>query len=305
LIYGYARVSTDDQTLEQQVAALEAAGCATNNIFRDNVSGSRGERAQLAVLLETVGAGDVMVVTRLDRPARSIRDLHNILEALASHGAGFRCLAAAWADTTAPHGGVLVTMLGGLAEFERELIGARLRDGRARAKAKGEHIGRPLALTEHQRRRAICALRAGTATQAELAGEFRVSEATIWRMAEQADIPPLRARPALDADTERAARAFLRRLEGRYPVREAILYGSRARGTHAADSDADIAVILDGAPGDRSAAVMDMAGIAFHVMMETGVMVQALPLGPDELAQPESFNNPALIKIILREGIRL
>jgi predicted nucleotidyltransferase len=88
-------------------------------------------------------------------------------------------------------------------------------------------------------------------------------------------------------------------------VREAILYGSRARGTHSADSDADIAVVLDGAPGDRPAAVMEMAGIAFHVMMETGVMVQAMPLWSDELAQPESFNDPALIKTILREGIRL
>ena len=88
-------------------------------------------------------------------------------------------------------------------------------------------------------------------------------------------------------------------------MREAILYGSRARGTHNADSDADIAVILDGAPGDRSGAIMDMAGVAFHVMMETGVMVQALPLWPDELAQPESFNNPALIKNILREVVKL
>ena len=109
----------------------------------------------------------------------------------------------------------------------------------------------------------------------------------------------------LDFETERAARSFLRHLEGRYHVREAILYGSRARGSHTPDSDADIAVVLDGARGDRTAASMDMAGIAFHVMMETGVMVQALPLWPDEMARPETFTNPALIRNILREGVQL
>ena len=94
-------------------------------------------------------------------------------------------------------------------------------------------------------------------------------------------------------------------MEGRYPVREAILYGSRARRTHCPDSDADIAIILDGERGDRSAAVKDMAGIAFHVMMETGVMVEDMPLWADELARPETFSNPALINTILREGTRL
>ena len=301
--YGYARVSTDGQTLDHQVAALKAAGC--EKIFREKISGARADRAQLSRLLTAIDAGDVVMVTRLDRLARSTRDLLNILDTLARHGAGFRSLADAWADTTTPHGRLMLTVLGGLAEFERELIRARTGEGRARAKARGQHMGRPPTLTAHQRREAVSALAAGTATQADLARQFNVSQSTISRLADKAASLPAPAKPAIDAATDRAARVFLRHLEGRYPVREAILYGSRARQTHNPDSDADIAVILNGERGDRSKVSGDMAGIAFHVMMETGVMVQAIPLWPDELARPETFRNPALINNILREGIRL
>jgi predicted nucleotidyltransferase len=109
----------------------------------------------------------------------------------------------------------------------------------------------------------------------------------------------------LDCETARAAQSFLRRLAARYPVREAILFGSRARHTHRPDSDADIAVVLDGAHGDRTAAALDMAGIAFNVMMETGVMVEALPLWADDLEHPGTFHNPRLLEHIRREGVRL
>jgi len=109
----------------------------------------------------------------------------------------------------------------------------------------------------------------------------------------------------IDADTERAARAFLARLEGRYPVVEGILYGSRARGDRSPDSDADLAVILSGERGDRVAASLEMAGLAFDVMLETGVLVQGLPLWDEELRRPETFSNPALIANILREGVPL
>jgi len=109
----------------------------------------------------------------------------------------------------------------------------------------------------------------------------------------------------LDPATEQAARAFLRELEGKYPVIEGILFGSRARGDNQPDSDADIAVILRGVRGDRYKVSGDMAGIAFDVMMETGILVQALPLWEGELKQPERFSNPALIENIKREGLRL
>lgn len=115
-------------------------------------------------------------------------------------------------------------------------------------------------------------------------------------------VPPVRR---LDADTERAARAFLKRIEGRFSVVEGILYGSRARGDHKPDSDADLAVVLSGARGDRVAASLDMAGLAFDVMMETGILVQGLPLWDEELRRPGLFSNPALIANILREGVRL
>jgi predicted nucleotidyltransferase len=112
-------------------------------------------------------------------------------------------------------------------------------------------------------------------------------------------------RPKVDSETARAAQFFLRRLAERYPVREAILFGSRARHTHRPDSDADIAVVLDGAHGDRTATALDMAGIAFNVMMETGVMVEALPLWADDLECPGTFHNPRLLEHIRRDGVPL
>jgi predicted nucleotidyltransferase len=115
--------------------------------------------------------------------------------------------------------------------------------------------------------------------------------------------PPVR--PPLDAETERAARLFLRRIEGRYRMIEGLVFGSRARGTHRADSDADVAVLLEGAAGNRYQVSGDMAAIAFDVMMETGVLVDPLPLWEDELERPELFGNPSLIANIRREGLRL
>ena len=115
----------------------------------------------------------------------------------------------------------------------------------------------------------------------------------------------LPAKPVLDTVTEHAARAFMRRLEGKYPAIAGLLFGSRARGDHRADSDADIAVILQGERGDRFAAVIDMAGIAVDVLQETGILVQALPLWESELKRPELFSNPSMIEKIKREGLRL
>jgi DNA invertase Pin-like site-specific DNA recombinase len=304
-IYGYARVSTDGQTLDAQVAALTAAGAAP--VFHETASGAKTDRRELAKALRSLEAGDTLLVTRLDRLARSTRDLLNILDTIAKAGADFRSLGDTWADTTTPHGRLMLTVLGGLAEFERELIRARTGEGRVRAKARGVHMGRPPKLTPHQKREALKALTDGTATQADLARRFNLSQSTISRLAEKAAPAPLPSvtRPPLDADTERAARAFLKRLEGKYPVIEAFLYGSRARGDHTGDSDADLAVILNGERGNRHKVAGDMAGIAFDVMMDTGVLVSPLPLWPDEFARPDTFSNPALIRNIQREGLRL
>src|SRR5215813_1473460 len=179
-IYGYARVSTRDQTLASQEAQLRMAVCT--KIYAEKVSGARSDRPELAKLLKQLGQGDVLIVTRLDRLARSTRDLLNVLDAVGEAGAAFKSLGDAWADTTTPHGRLMLTVLGGLAEFERELIIARTGEGRTRAKAQGVRFGRPAALTPHQRREAMQRLANGEA-QADVARSFNVSQATISRLA--------------------------------------------------------------------------------------------------------------------------
>ena len=109
----------------------------------------------------------------------------------------------------------------------------------------------------------------------------------------------------LDANTQRVARAFMGRVSQRYAVERAILFGSRARNTHTTESDADIAVVLNGPRGKRSTAAIDMAGIAFDVMLETGILVEALPLWDGEMEHPEQFSNPGLIYAIQRDGVAL
>jgi DNA invertase Pin-like site-specific DNA recombinase len=178
-VYGYARVSTDGQTLSSQDAQLHAAGCA--KVYSEKISGARSDRPELAKVLKRLGDGDVLMVTRLDRLARSTRDLLNVLDEVAKRGAGFKSLHDAWADTTTAHGRLMLTILGGLAEFERELILARTSDGRTRAKARGVRFGRPPSLSAHQRQEAVQKLAEG-ATQADLARTYGVSQATISRL---------------------------------------------------------------------------------------------------------------------------
>ena len=178
-LYGYGRVSTDGQTLAAQDAALRAVGCA--KVFSEKASGAKTDRAELRKAISRLGEGDVLMVTRLDRLARSTRDLLNTLDEITKRGAGFKSLADNWADTTTPHGRLMLTVLGGLAEFERELIKARTGEGRARAKAAGVHMGRPSKLTPHQRREAIARRDAGEAL-ADIARTFGVSHTTIGRL---------------------------------------------------------------------------------------------------------------------------
>ena len=122
-VFGYARVSTDGQTLASQDAELMAASCA--KVYQEKVSGARTDRAELAKVLKRIEASDMLIVTRLDRLARSTRDLLNILHALAEKGAKFKSLHDPWCDTSTPQGELLVTILAGFATFERHLIKAR------------------------------------------------------------------------------------------------------------------------------------------------------------------------------------
>src|SRR5262245_56213490 len=167
--YGYARVSTNGQDLGSQESELMAAGAA--KVFKEKVSGAKTDRSELAKAIRRLEPGDVLLVTRLDRLARSTRDLLNVLATIGEREAGFRSLKDTWADTTTPHGRLMLTVLGGLGEFERELIRARTGDGRARAKARGVKFGRPTALTPHQRHEALQRLGNGEAQDRKGAGE--------------------------------------------------------------------------------------------------------------------------------------
>jgi DNA invertase Pin-like site-specific DNA recombinase len=176
---GYARVSTDGQSLTAQDAALQAVGCA--NVFAEKQSGAKTDRAQLAKAIAALAEGDTLVVCKLDRLARSTRDLLNTLAAIAEAGATFKSLGDPWCDTTSAHGKLMVTVLGGLAEFERHLILARTDEGRKRAQARGVRFGRKQKLTAHQRQEAL-ARRANGEALVEIARSYNVSHSTISRL---------------------------------------------------------------------------------------------------------------------------
>ncbi|MBI1208638.1 MAG: recombinase family protein [Azospirillum sp.] len=179
-VYGYARVSTDGQSVEAQIAALTAAGAV--KVFREVASGAKTDRAQLGRALDQLAAGDGAKVTRLDRLARSTLYLLHTRKAVAGKGAAFRSLGDAWADTTTAHGRLMLTVLGGLAEFERDLIRARTSGGRRRVKAQGKSLGRPFKLTDYQKAEAIERREAGEETLAAIGRSYNVSAATISRL---------------------------------------------------------------------------------------------------------------------------
>jgi DNA invertase Pin-like site-specific DNA recombinase len=147
-------------------------------------SGAKTDRAQLRRLLDQLEAGDVVTVTRLDRLARSTRDLLNTLPTITGRKAGFRSLGDTWADTTTSHGRLMLTVLGGLAEFERDLIRTRTGEGRARAVARGQRMGRPPKLTAHQQKEAIKRRDRGEESLTEIGRSYNVSAATISRLVE-------------------------------------------------------------------------------------------------------------------------
>jgi DNA invertase Pin-like site-specific DNA recombinase len=179
MIYGYARVSTNDQDTAAQVEALTAAGAA--KVFRENVSGATADRPQLKKVLAALDAGDVLLVTRIDRLARSTRDLLNIVHEVKQAKATFKSLSQPWADTSTELAEFMLTVLGAAAKLERATILARTAEGRARAKAKGKSLGRPFKLTPTQQAeaRAMVAANRGVREVAEI---FNVSPATISRL---------------------------------------------------------------------------------------------------------------------------
>ena len=182
--FGYARVSTVGQTLEAQLAQLTEAGCPT--IYREKASGAKADRRELARLLKALQPGDEVVVTRIDRLARSTFDLFGIVKRIVDAGARFRSLAEPWADTSNSTGRLMLAVLGGLADVERDLIRTRTAEGRSRAKARGVHMGRPARLTPAQQQEVRQRLTDGE-THADLARSYAVGISTIQRIKKRMD----------------------------------------------------------------------------------------------------------------------
>jgi DNA invertase Pin-like site-specific DNA recombinase len=186
---GYVRVSTDDQTLDRQRERLQEAGC--ERLFEEKISGARRDRPELARLLDQLRKGDLLVVTRLDRLARSTSNLLEIAEAIRAKDAGVQSLAEPWADTTSPAGRMVLTVFAGIAEFERELIRQRTDEGRQAARRRGVTFGRPPKLKPDQQDLVSRLLQEGRSVS-EVARTFNVHPATIYRCIE---MPVLRPRP--------------------------------------------------------------------------------------------------------------
>ena len=177
------QVSTDGQTLDHQQAALVDAGC--EKVFAEKQSGVKTDRQQLTKAIAALAEGDTLIVCKLDRLARSTRDLLNRLAAIADAGASFKSLGDPWCDTTSAHGRFMLTVLGGLAEFQRHLILVRTSEGRQRAQQRGVRFGRKQKLTVHQQQEALARRAAGEAS-VDIARSYAVSHSTISRLSAEA-----------------------------------------------------------------------------------------------------------------------
>jgi len=177
---GYARVSTLDQNLDLQLKALRKVGC--QKVFREKASGATRQRPEFQRMLDQTRSGDTIVVWKLDRLARSTRDLLNTMETLSETGAKFQSISDPWADTTTHAGKMIMTVFAGIAEFERDLIRERTGAGREAAKQRGVRFGRPRKLNPDQLQVASRLVAEGKAVR-DVARTFNVHEATIYRLA--------------------------------------------------------------------------------------------------------------------------
>ena len=179
MIIGYARVSTDTQKLEPQTDALEAAGA--ERIFADKITGTKRVRPQLELMIDQLREGDVVVVTKYDRLARSLKDLLDIVDAIATRGAGFRSLAED-IDTTTFAGRLVFHVFASIAQFERERISERTKEGLDAARKRGRVGGRPPALSAAQRNEVKRMRDDEQRPLAEIARLFKVSTKTVRRV---------------------------------------------------------------------------------------------------------------------------
>jgi DNA invertase Pin-like site-specific DNA recombinase len=180
MLIGYARVSKgDDQSNALQAKALKAAGC--QRVFEEAASGGRWDRPILHDMLRQLREGDVVVVWKLDRLSRSLKDLLHLMERIKEADAGFRSLTES-IDTTTPAGRMMMQMVGSFAEFERAMIRERTSAGLALARAEGRVGGRRRKLTERQRGEIAESVLSGRKSAAEMARLYRVSQPTVSRI---------------------------------------------------------------------------------------------------------------------------
>ena len=181
-IYGYARVSSTGQKLEVQQELLNKEKCAV--IFEEKVSGENMERAELSLLLKVVGSGDTVIISKLDRLARSMSDFWNIYDQIKTKGASLKILNMGL-DTNSSQGRLMMGILSSVAEFERELIKERQADGIAKAKASGKHLGRPK-LTNEKKAQVLNMIKSGVTKQA-IADDLNMGLSTIYKIQKEAD----------------------------------------------------------------------------------------------------------------------
>ncbi len=187
MFFGYARVSTQDQDTDAQIAALKASGCEL--IFQEKASGGRWDRPELHRLLGQLRKGDVIVVWKLDRLSRSLKDVLALMEQIAQAGAGFNSLTEA-IDTTSPGGRMMMQIIGAFAEFERAMLRERTRNGLEAARQQGRVGGRRPKLKAHQQQEIIQLVSTGQKTAADAARLFNVHPATVSRILQKAKTIP-------------------------------------------------------------------------------------------------------------------
>jgi len=176
---GYARVSTEDQELDIQRSILQQNGC--KKIFEEKLSGVGRDRPELSRLIDSLREGDTVIVYSLDRLARSTRVLLETIDRIGASGAGFISLSEPWANTDSPAGKMIMTVIAGIAEFEREMIRNRTGAGRAAARNRGVKFGRPKKITDKNKKLAMRLLKEGHSVR-DIAETFGVHTSTIYRL---------------------------------------------------------------------------------------------------------------------------
>lgn len=186
MLIGYARISTQDQDTDAQIASLKSSGCEL--IFQEKASGGRWDRPELHQLLGQLRKGDVLVVWKLDRLSRSLKDVLLLIEKVEQAGAGFRSLTEA-IDTTSPGGRMMMQMVGTFAEFERAMLRERTRNGLDAARKRGRVGGRPQKLKTHQQEEIVHLVNSGQKNAADAARLFNVHPATVSRILQRGKVP--------------------------------------------------------------------------------------------------------------------